>query len=227
MRSSSHTLSKLRSSVSTYTAAKQDKGGCHVSSSVTGINMRARALPVRRALDEVQDAQLRLGLVAQHDEVERREVAVDELRVLRGWRDVRRAQHTCAHAGRGRANAPGAARRVTRLAERGLVLHEAAQVVGCGARRGASARVSSGAAVFRRCCAARARRLRCGAAAGKAAAPRRVTTLNTVRSSSCCLSTGCGEQAQARAWARARQRRAVRTRRLRARRGRRLRTSCS
>ena len=50
-----------------------------------------------RTLDEVQDAQLALRLVAQHDEVERRKVAVDELGVLRcaeASAEPRAARHT-------------------------------------------------------------------------------------------------------------------------------------
>ena len=81
----------------------------------------------RRTLDEVQDAELALRLVAQHDEVQRREVAVDQLRVLRA---------TCA------SGLPARWRqtRATRLAERRLVLNEAAQVVGCAGAASAAAR---------------------------------------------------------------------------------------
>ena len=69
-----------------------------------------------RTLNEVQDAQLTLGLVAEDDEVQCRKMAVDELRVLRNASARRRSRDTGRWA---------------YLAEGGLVLYEAAQVVGC------------------------------------------------------------------------------------------------
>ena len=102
MRSSSQTLSKERSSVSTNTAG--------------GGQPDRQPATQGRTLNEVQDAQLTLGLVAEDDEVQCRKVAVDELRVLRNASARRRSRDTGRWA---------------YLAEGGLVLYEAAQVVGC------------------------------------------------------------------------------------------------
>jgi hypothetical protein len=101
MRSSSHTFSKHLSSTSTKTCAhgrRREVGGgrgrksCQLAACDPAFGRRRRSpvhtprtrpTPRRPAhLDQVQDAQLRLGVVDGDDKVERRVVPVDELSVL-------------------------------------------------------------------------------------------------------------------------------------------------
>ena len=124
-------------------------------------------------MDQIQDAQLALASVTQDDEVERRKVAVYQLRVLQpGDNRVRERRRVAQQGGSPRADPP--CQRWPRPPR---------SCTGCRLWEGSALQVPG----------LRSRDAVCrGRLRGAGCAPRRVTTLYTVRSSSCCLSTGCG-----------------------------------